>query len=327
MRRREFIVGLGGAVAWSAAARAQRSAITVIGYLGIGPHGAPFEAVAALHRGLSETGYIEGRNLAVEYRWTAEDHLERLPGLADDLVRRKVAVIIAPHTAAAIAAKTATKSTPIVFGVGVDPVQTGLVVSLNHPGGNLTGVSSLLTATASKRLELLHEVTPTTASMALLVNPADAVFADTQTKETQLAARALGVQLLILNARDPSEFDPAFATLVRERAGGLVVTGGALFSNYSDRLVALATRHRVPTIYAYREVTANGGLMSYGTDLPFTWHLIGVYAGRILKGENLANLPVQQVTKMQLVINVKTAKALNLTIPETLLATADEVIQ
>ena len=211
--------------------------------------------------------------------------------------------------------------------MGVDPVQTGLVVSLNHPGGNLTGVSSLLTATASKRLELLHEVDPPTASMALLVNPADAVFADTQTKETQLAARALGVQLLILNARDPSEFDPAFATLVRERAGGLVVTGGALFSNYSDRLVALAIRHRVPTIYAYREVTANGGLMSYGTDLPFTWHLIGVYAGRILKGENLANLPVQQVTKMQLAINVKTAKALNLTIPETLLATADEVIQ
>jgi putative ABC transport system substrate-binding protein len=327
MRRREFIAGLGGAVAWPLAARAQQLAVPVIGYLGIGPSGAPYGAVTALLRGLSEIGYVEGRNLTVEYRWAAEDHLERLSGLADDLVRRQVAVIIAPHTAAAVAAKAATKSIPIVFGVGVDPVGTGLVASLNRPGGNLTGISSLLAATATKRLELLHELVPAAASIALLVNPTDAVFADTQTRETQVAARALGVHLLILNAIDPSEFEPAFKSLVLERAGGLVISGGALFANYSDRLVALATHHRLPTMYSYREVTTSGGLMSFGTDLPFTWHLIGTYAGRILKGEKPADLPVQQVTKMKLVINLKTAKTLGLTIPETLLATADEVIQ
>jgi putative tryptophan/tyrosine transport system substrate-binding protein len=327
MRRREFIAVLGSAAAaWPLAARAQRPTVPVIGYLSANPQDTPHDAVSAFHLGLFEAGYVEGRNLVVEYRW-AENHLERLPGMADDLVRRQVAVIIAPHTASAVAAKAATKSIPIVFGVGVDPVETGLVASLNRPGGNLTGISSLLVSTATKRLELLHELMPAAASIAFLVNPTDAVFADTQTRETQIAARALGVNLLILYASDPSEFEPAFASLALKQAGGLVISGGALFSNYSDRLVSLATHHRVPTMYSYREVTTGGGLMSYGTDLPFTWHLIGVYAGRILKGEKPADLPVQQVTKLQLVINLKTAKALGLTIPETLLATADEVIQ
>jgi putative ABC transport system substrate-binding protein len=327
MRRRVFIAGLGAVVAWPLAALAQRQTMPVIGYLGIGPNFTSHDTVAALHSGLSETGYVHGRNLAVEYRWAAEDHLEQLASLADDLVRRQVAVIVAPHTAAAIAAKKATTSIPIVFGVGVDPVETGLVASLNRPGGNLTGISSLLTATAAKRVELIHQLTPTTTSIAFLVNPSDAVFAETQAAETQSAARALGLRLLVVKASDPSELEPAFSTLALEKPGGLVVSGGALFSKYSDQLIVLANRHRIPAMYPYREVTVGGGLISYGTDLPFTWRLIGGYAGRILKGEKPANLPVQQVTKMQLVINLKTAKALGLTIPETLLATADEVIQ
>jgi putative ABC transport system substrate-binding protein len=298
----------------------------VIGLLDAGSLETRREYIAALHRGLSETGYFEGRNLAVEYRW-AEDRLDRLPALAADLVRRQVAVIIATPTPAALAAKAATKSISIVFSLGSDPVEIGLVASLNRPGGNITGITSLNLAVAAKRLELLHEVVPTATLIAVLVNPTNPVYTEAETSEFQVAARTLGVRLLILRASDSSEFEAAFASLDHNKAGGLVVSGEALFLRHSDRLVVLAARYRVPAGYGYSATAAAGGLMSYGTDYPDAQRQAGVYVGRILKGERPADLPVQQVTKMQLVINVRTAKALGLTIPETLLATADEVIQ
>jgi putative tryptophan/tyrosine transport system substrate-binding protein len=327
VRRREFIAGLGSTAAWPVVARAQQqAAMPVIGYLDPGSLETRRETLAAVHRGLSETGYAEGRNLAIEYRW-GDYRLERLPALANDLVRRQVAVIVVTSTPAALAAKAATKSIPIVFEMGSDPVETGLVASLNRPGGNLTGISSLTAAVTAKRLELLHELMPAATLFACLVDPTDAVVAEAETRDLQAAARILGVRLLILKASDQSEFEAAFATLVRERAGGLLEGGGALFLNHPDQLVALAARHALPTMYWTRRATAAGGLISYGTDLPDAYRQTGVYTGRILNGEKPANLPVQQVTKMQLVINLTTAKALGLTIPETLLATADEVIQ
>jgi putative tryptophan/tyrosine transport system substrate-binding protein len=326
IKRREFIAGLGSAAAWPLAARAQQPTLPVIGYLDAGSLETRRESVAALHRGLSETGYFEGRNLAVEYRW-AEDRLDRLPALAADLVRRQVAVIFATPTPAAVAAKATTKSIPIVFTTGADPVEIGLVASLNRPGGNLTGMSNLSTAVAGKRLALLHELMPAAPLIACLVNPTNPVFSEGETRELQDAARTLGVRLLILKASDPSEFEAAFATLVLERAGGLVVGSDVLFSNHSDQLVALAARYRMPAIYGYPATAAAGGLISYGTETLRSFRQAGVYAGRILKGEKPADLPVQQITKIDLVINLKTAKALGLTIPETLLATADEVIQ
>jgi putative ABC transport system substrate-binding protein len=325
MKRREFIAGLGSAVAWPAVAPAQPG-LPVIGYLEPGSFGTRPDAKAAVHRGLSETGYIEGQNLTVEYRW-AEDRFDRLPALSGDLVRRQVRVIVAISTPTAVAAKAATQTIPIVFAIGADPVKIGLVASLNRPDSNLTGIYNLGTAVVAKRLELLHQLVPAAASIAYLVNPTDRVFAEAQTREMQVAARALGLALLIVNASEESEFEAAFATIVRERAGGLVVAGGALASSHVDQLAALGTRHRVPTMYVDRKHTAAGGLVSYGTDLPDTWRRAGVYAGRILKGEKPTDLPVQQVTKIELVINLKTAKSLGLTIPETLLATADEVIQ
>jgi putative ABC transport system substrate-binding protein len=327
IKRREFIVGLGSAAAWPVAARAQQPAMPVIGYLDAGAFETRRGAVAAIHRGLSETGYVEGRNLAVEYRW-AEGHYDRLPTLADDLARRRVAVIVAlGSTVPAFAAKAATNSIPIVFSVGVDPVESGLVASLNRPGGNLTGISILVSAVAAKRLELLHEMVPAATLIAYFVNPTSPVAAEAQTKELQAAAGILGVRLLVLNASDPSEFEAAFATLVREQAGGLVGSGDGLFVNHREQLVALAARHRVPAIYADRVYTAAGGLMSYGTDILEVYRQVGVYAGRILKGDRPADLPVQQVTKIELVINMKTAKALGITVPETLLAIADKVIE
>jgi putative tryptophan/tyrosine transport system substrate-binding protein len=327
VRRREFIAGLGGAAAWPLAARAQQSSIPVIGYLDSGSRTTGQEVVALVNRGLAEIGYVEGRNLAVEYRW-AEDHYDRLPGLAADLVGRQVAVIVAPgSTPAALAAKAATNSIPIVFQIGNDPVEIGLVASLNRPGGNVTGISFLNKTVAAKRLQLMHELVPAVTSIAALFNPSNAVGAETQTRELQAAARTLGVHLLILNASDESEFDAAFATLVGERAGGLLVGGDTLFFHHSNKLVALAARHRVPAMFPYREVTAAGGLMSYGGNITDLYRQVGSYTGRILRGEKPADLPVQQTTKFELVFNVKTAKALGLTIPETLLATADEVIE
>jgi putative tryptophan/tyrosine transport system substrate-binding protein len=329
MRRREFITGLGAAatpVLWPVAGRAQQPAKSVIGYLHVGTLETTRDVVAAVRLGLSDIGYVEGQNLAVEYRW-ADYHLERLPGLAADLVRRQVSAIVSVQsTAGVLAAKAATNSIPIVFAVGSDPVEAHLVASLNRPGGNLTGVANLTVAVMAKRLELLHEFAPSARSVAFLVNPTNPVYADTETSELQAAARVLGMRLIIFTASMPSEFESIFTALVRE-AAGLVVGGDPLFSTHSDQIVALATRHRVPAIYDRRKFTVAGGLMSYGTDYANGWRQVGVYAGRILKGEKPADLPVQQVTKVELVINLKTAKALGLTFPLTFLSRADEVIE
>jgi len=325
MRRREFIAGLGSAAAWPLTARAQQR-VPVIGYLEAGSLETTHENVAAVLRGLIDTGYIEGRNLNIEYRW-ADDHLERLSALADDLVHRQVGAIVVTTTPAALAAKAATKSISIIFSMGADPVSTGLVASLNRPGGNITGIYNLNTGVEGKRLELLHALVPAATSIAFLVNPANAVLAETQARELQVVARTLGVRVLVVNASDQSEFDAGFATLVLERAGGLVVGTDALFSNHLDQLIALAVRHRLPTMYARRDATVAGGLISYGTDYFGALRQMGMYIGRVLMGEKPADLPVQQVTKIDLVINMKTARALGLSIPETLLATADEVIQ
>src|SRR5262245_8201773 len=324
--RREFIALLGGVTAWPVVARAQQPPMPVVGYLEAGSLETTRENVAAIRRGLSDTGYVEGRNLGIEYRW-AEDHLERLPALADDLVRRQVAAIVVTTTPAVLAAKAATKSISIVFSTGADPVESGLVASLNRPGGNITGIYNLNTTVYSKRLELLHELVPAATAFAFLVNPTNAVIAEAQTRELQVAAHTLGLRLLVLNASDPSEFEAGFATLVLERAGGLLVSTDALFSNRLNQLIALAVRYRVPTIYARRDATVTGGLMSYGTDYFDALRQVGVYVGRILKGDKPADLPVQQATKFELVINNKTAKALGINVPPTLLARADEVIE
>jgi putative ABC transport system substrate-binding protein len=303
----------------------QQAAPPVVGYLGTYSDKSG-NIVTAFLGGLSETGYVEGRTVAVEYRF-AEGHLERLPALADDLVGHPVAVIVATSTPATLAAKTATKSIPVVFQISTDPVDIGVVVSLNRPGGNLTGIANLGAALAVKRLEVLHELLPSTTLIAYLVNQTSAVFADIETKALQDAARNLGIRLLLLNASEPREFEAAFSTLVRERAGGLLVGGDGLFFTQSDRLVALAAHHTVPTVYSTGEAAVAGGLMSYAADIPDAVRQAGVYAGRILQGEKPADLPVQQVTKMELVINMKTAKALGLTFPTALLIRADQVIE
>jgi putative tryptophan/tyrosine transport system substrate-binding protein len=326
MKRREFIAGLGGVVAWPLVARAQQSTTLVIGYLDGGSLDTSQETAAGVLRGLSEAGYFEGRNLAVEYRW-AEDHYERLPALLDDLVRRQVAVIVASTTPAALAAKAATQAIPIVFYIGTDPIDLGLVSSFSRPGSNLTGISVLIRATSAKRLQLLSELVPEGRPIAYLVNPTNLFFAEPETRDLEDAARALRVRLLIMNATDPSEFEQAFATLVQERAGGLIVGSDTLFYDQSARIVALAARHQIPAIYYRHEAAFAGGLISYGTDLPDAWRQVGVYAGRILKGEKPADMPVSQVTKMQLVINMKTANALGLSIPLSLLVRADKVIE
>jgi putative tryptophan/tyrosine transport system substrate-binding protein len=264
MRRREFICGIGSAAAssplWALAARAQQPAPPVIGFLDLGSLETRREFVAGVYRGLSEAGYVEGRNLGVEYRW-AEYRVDRLRALADDLVRRQVAVIVTGQMPAAFAAKAATKSIPIVFLIGIDPVENGLIASLNRPGGNLTGISNLTIELTTKRLELIHQLVPAATSIAFLVNPTAPVTTEPETRELQVAARTLGVRLLMLNAGDPSEFEGAFATLVGERAGGLLVSGDTLFLNNPDPLVALAARHRVPVMYPDRKHTAAGGLI------------------------------------------------------------------
>jgi putative ABC transport system substrate-binding protein len=326
MKRRAFIAGLGSAAVWPAAARAQQSGMPVIGFLANGSFEIRRSTVAALDRGLSETGYVEGRNLAIEYRW-AEDHYERLPALAEDLVRRRVAVIVAFTTPAAFAAKAATQSIPVVFSIGADPIRSGLVASLSRPGANLTGIYNFATEVAAKRLEMLHELVPAAKLIAYLVNPTNTIDAATETTELQAAARTLGVRLLVLKASNPNEFDAAFATLVREGAGGIVFGSDAFFGLHIDQLVVLAARYAVPAMYPSRAWAASGGLMSYGTDFSDPWRQVGVYAGRILQGEKPANLPVQQVTKILLVINMKVAKALGITFPTTLLVRADEVIE
>jgi len=328
MKRRAFITLLGcAAAAWPLAAVAQQAAMPVIGFLHSASPGlyAPF--LPGFHQGLKEVGYTEGRNVAIEYRW-AEDRYDRLPALAADLVDRHVTVIAAPGSLpATLAAKAATTTIPIVFLVGGDPVAIGLVASLARPGGNLTGVTNLTAQVGSKRLELLHALVPTAITVALLVNPSSPELAEPQLQELQVAARSLGLQLHVLNASTEREIDMAFATVVQLRPGGLVIVPDPFLTSRIERLAALALRHAIPTIFQYPEFTAAGGLMSYGSNLRDLLRWSGLYTGRILKGEKPADLPVQQATKVELIINLKTAKALGLEVPTSILVRADEVIE
>jgi len=327
MRRREFITLFGGAAAtWPLTARAQQPAMPVIGYLGPESPAVFASRVRAFRQGLGETGYAEGRNVAIEFRWAESQH-SRLPALAADLVGRQVAVIVAPGGApGALAAKSATATIPIVFEMGADPIAIGLVGNLNRPGGNLTGVSSLNVQVTPKRLEILHEAVPTAAEVAVLVNPTSPT-ADSQLRNLQAAARALGLQLHVLHASAERDFDTVFATFLQLRAGGLVVSSDGFFATHSEQLAALTIRHAVPAIHQSRDFTIAGGLMSYAGSFAESHRQAGVYTGRILKGETPADLPVQQVTKVELFINLKTAKSLGITFPLTLLGRADEVIE
>jgi len=327
MRRREFVTLLGGAaVAWPMVAGAQQPAMPVIGYLGAQSPAAFASRVRAFREGLGEAGFSEGRNVAIEFRWAEGQH-DRLSALAEDLVGRQVTVIVAPGGApAALAAKSVTKTIPIVFEMGADPIAIGLVGSLNRPGGNLTGVSSLNVEVTPKRLELLREVIPTAAVVAVLINPTSPT-ADSQLRSLQATNRALGLQLHDLHASAIREFDSVFATLLELRAAGLVVTSDGFFGTHGEQLAALTVRHAVPAIHQSRDFSIAGGLMSYGGNFVESHRQTGVYAGRILKGENPAELPVQLVTKVELFINLKTAKTLGITVPLPLLGRADEVIE
>jgi putative tryptophan/tyrosine transport system substrate-binding protein len=322
MNRRSFITGLGGAVAWPVVARAQQRALPVIGFLN---SGSPEFFTASFRRGLSEQGYVEGRNIEISY-WSAPAQYNRLPTLAAELVRHRVAVIFTETELGALAAKAASATIPIVFAIGGDPVQRGLVTSLSRPGGNVTGVSFLATQLVAKRLQLLHETVPAVTRMGYLVNPANATEVETRTQEAENAAPIFGVSLTIVKAGTPGEIEAAFATLVGQRIGALLVDGDPMFGGHAEQLAALATRHAMPAIFSRTFVQA-GGLMSYEASIPEAWRLAGTYAGRILKGENPADLPVVQPTKFDLAINLKTAKALGLTIPPNLLAIANEVIE
>jgi len=327
MKRREFIALIGSAVAaWPLAARAQRPSIPVIGYLGPESPAVFASRVRAFREGLGETGYVEGRNVAIEFRWAEGQH-NRLPALAADLVARQVAVIVAPGGApGALAAKSATTTIPIVFEMGADPVAIGLVGNLNRPGGNLTGVSSLNVQVTPKRLEILHEVVPAATEIAVLVNPTSPTT-DSQLKNLQAAARALGLQLHVLHASTERDFDAAFVTLLQLWAGGLVIASDGFFATHSEQLAALTVRHAVPAIHQSRDFAIAGGLMSYAGSFMESHRQAGVYTGRILKGEKPANLPVVQSTKVELIINLKTARALGITVPLPLSGRANEVIE
>jgi putative tryptophan/tyrosine transport system substrate-binding protein len=326
MRRRAFIEGIAAlGVAWPLAARAQQSSIPVIGYLGPGSPQSDAFRLTGFRQGLKEAGYVEGQNLTIEYRW-AEDHYDRLPAMAADLVRHQVAVIVATSASASLAAKAATTTLPIVFETAGDPVKLGFVGSLSRPGGNLTGVTQLGEEEAPKRLQLLHELLPTARVMALLVNPTDPL-SESQVRVSLEAAKGLGLELHVLNASIERDFDAAFAKLTELRAGGLTIGGASLFTSHIEQLAALTVRHRIPAVYQRHEFAAAGGLMSYGTDIADTHRLVGIYTGRVLKGEKPADLPVQQATKVELIVNLKTAKALGITVPIPLLGRANEVIE
>jgi putative ABC transport system substrate-binding protein len=324
MRRREFISLLGGAAAWPLAARAQQPAMPVIGFMYGGE--AQTRVLAPFRQGLNETGYIEDRNVKIEYRW-AESRYDRLPGMAADLVRRQVTVITAITTPAALAAKAATAVIPIVFQTGGDPIKLGLVTSLNRPGGNMTGLTQLNDEVGPKRLELLHELVPTASVIALLVNPTDPALAEANTRSVRVAAHALGLQLHVLHASTERDFDAVFTNMIQLQAGGLVIGPDSFFVSRSEQLAALTVRHAVPAVFETREFVAGGGLMSYGGDQPDAYRLVGVYAARILKGAKPGELPVQQGTKVELLLNLKTAKALGLTVPLPISGRADEVVE
>jgi putative ABC transport system substrate-binding protein len=325
LKRRDFITLLGGAAAWPLAARAQQPAIPVIGFLNVASPDTYAPMVVAFRQGLAEAGYAEGHNVAIEYRF-AENQIDRLPALAADLVRRQVTVI-ATHSTGAFAAKAATTTIPIVFVFAEDPVSLGLVASLARPGGNVTGVNLTSAELVAKRLELLRELVPAATRVAVLVNPANAMRAESTVKDLQAAANAIGWQIQVLNASTSREINAAFATFVRERPDALFVGSDVLFSSRRTQLIVLAARHAVPATYDGRQFPEIGGLMSYGASLPDAFRQMGSYTGRILKGATPADLPVLQASKLDLVINAETARMLGLTVPPSLLAIADEVIE
>jgi putative ABC transport system substrate-binding protein len=328
MERRTFIAILGGAAAaWPLAARAQPRVMPTIGYLGFATAdgGAP-RVRTGIRNGLGSLGYVEGQNFACEYRY-ADFHYDRLPILAEELVRRQVALIMVSATAPLVAAKAATQLIPVIFTIGSDPVENGFVASLNKPGGNVTGIFMLNLALAAKRLELLRELVPASTTFAFVTNSSSPRFAEPETRLIREGASTLGLNLLVLDARNREEYEPAFEAARRERAGGLIVGSEGLFINAQEQLVALAARYGLPVIYAEDKPAKNGGLISYGADQDEGFRLVGEYAGRILKGEKAADMPVQQSTKTRLVVNLKTAKTLGLTVPVALLARADEVIE
>jgi putative ABC transport system substrate-binding protein len=328
MRRREFILALGGAAAtWPLAARAQPKTLPVVGFINGGSPDAASRFGAAFRKGLNENGTIEGQNVTVEYHWL-EGQYDRLPALVADLVRRRVAVIATPGTTpAALAAKAATATIPIVFGVGDDPVRLGLVASLARPSGNATGINFFVQEVVAKRLRLLHDLVPKAVRIAVLVNPANAPNTESTLRDVQQAALAIGLQIQILNATTIGEIDAAFASLARERADALFVVGDGFFTSRRGQFATLTARDRIPAAYAVRELVAAGGLMSYGTDIADMFHQVGVYTGRILKGAKPADLPVLQSTKFEFVINLQTARAFGIEVPPGVISIADEVIE
>jgi putative ABC transport system substrate-binding protein len=328
MQRRKFIALLSSATAaWPLAVSAQQSAMPAVGFLNAAsPQGFPRQ-LAAFLKGLGEAGYIDGRNVVIQYRW-AEGHNDRLPAMAADLVHNQVTVIAATSTPAALAAKAATSTIPIVFETGGDPIELGLVTTLSRPGGNATGAASLsVKILAAKGLELLHELIPEARVIGLIVNPTNPTGAESQEREVLSYARTLGLEVHVLNASNEGDFEGVFAKLVELRATGLVISADAFFSSHSQRLAALAVRHAIPALYSRREFPVAGGLVSYGSDVTEAYRLAGIYTGRVLKGEKPADLPVQQATRVELVINLKAANALGVKVPLPLLGRADEVIE
>jgi len=325
--RRKFLATLGGAAAWPLAARAQQPAMPLVGFLGSASPEVYADRIRAFRQGLKEAGYVEGQNVNIEYRW-AEAHTDRQPELAARFVEEQVAVLVtAGGTSAALAAKAATATVPIVFAIGADPVQIGLVASLNRPGGNVTGATSINVELGPKRLELMRELLPSVSSMALLVNPTTPALAEPSTRITQAAAHALGLELHVLQARGEHDFDPTFAKIAELRAQALIIAPDQLFTAHSKRLAELTLQHALPAIYEFRQFVAAGGLISYGSSETEYYRLVGNYVGRILKGDKPADLPVQQATKVELLINLKTANTLGITVPLPLSGRADELIE
>jgi putative ABC transport system substrate-binding protein len=325
MNRRDLITLLGGAAAWPVAARAQQSRVPVVGFLEIQSPNGWGRYVGAFRLGLKEAGFVEGQNVAIEYRW-GENHQERMLVLAADLVRRRVDVLVATDSSSALAAKAATATIPVVYQGGADPVRLGLVASMNRPGGNITGFSNVTPGLTGKRLGLLHELVPAATTIGVLINPMGASY-EVVRKEVQEAGSALGLNVIFLSVSTDDDIDAAFSGLIHQQAGALLLTDNTLFNNRREKLVDLAARYKVPAMYTFPEFAAAGGLMSYASNLADAYRQTGIYAGRILKGEKPADLPVLQPTKFEMVINLKTAKTLGLTIPPSLLAVADEVIE